>query len=174
MRTNVSDPLSLTSAVRREVLAIDPNQPISNVRTIEQNMADVVAPQRLTALLVCAFAAFALLLAAVGLHGVMSYVVQQRRNEIGIRLAIGAQSRDVLQLIVGDGLKLTAIGIVIGSVLALLIGRVLSASLYNVSAADPWSYAAIVVLLTFVSLAACCGPSRRALGVDPLIALRRD
>lgn len=77
-------------------------------------------------------------------------------------------------MIVGDGLKLTAIGIVIGSVLALLIGRVLFASLYNVSAADPWSYAAIVVLLTFVSLAACYGPSRRALGVDPLIALRRD
>ena len=174
VRTNVADPLSLSSAVRREVLAIDPNQPIFNVRTIEQDMADVVAPQRLTALLVCAFAAFALLLAAVGLHGVMSYVVEQRRSEIGIRIAIGAQSKDVLQLIVGDGLKLTAIGIVVGSVLALLIGRVLSASLYNVSAADPWSYAAIVVLLTFVSLAACYGPSRRALGVDPLIALRRD
>src|SRR5262249_1933891 len=113
VRTNVSDPLSLTNAVRREVLAGDPNQPIFNVRTIEQDMASVVAPQRLTAILVSAFATFALLLAAIGLHGVMSYVVEQRQTEIGIRIAIGAQGKDVLKLIVGDGLKLTAIGIVI-------------------------------------------------------------
>ena len=174
VRTNTSDPLSLTNAVRREVLACDPNQPIFNIRTIEQDMSAVVAPQRLTAILVSIFAGFALLLAAIGLHGVMSYVVEQRQTEIGIRIAIGAQRKDVLKLIVGDGLKLTAIGIVIGSVLTLLLARVISASLYNVSSADPWSYAAIVVLLTFVSLAACYGPSRRALGVDPLTALRRD
>jgi putative ABC transport system permease protein len=174
VRTNVSDPLSLTSAIRREVLACDPNQPIFNVRTIEHDMSAVIAPQRLTAILVSIFAGFALLLAAIGLHGVMSYVVEYRQTEIGIRIAIGAQRKDVLKLIVGDGLKLTAIGIVLGSVLALLLARVISASLYNVSSADPWSYAAIIVLLIFVSLAACYGPSRRALGVDPLTALRRD
>jgi putative ABC transport system permease protein len=172
VRTTVSDPLSLTNAVRREVLALDPNQPIFNVRTIEQDMSAVVAPQRLTAILVSCFAGFALLLAAVGLHGVMSYVVEQRRSEIGIRIAIGAQRKDVLKLIVGDGLKLTAIGLVIGSTLALLSGRLLSASLYNVSPADPTVYAAIVFVITLIALAACYGPSRRALGVDPLIALR--
>jgi len=172
IRTNVSDPLTLTNAVRREVSACDPNQPIFNVRTLEQDMAAVVAPQRLMAILVSSFAGFALLLAAIGLHGVMSYVVEQRRSEIGVRIAIGAQRKDILQLIVGDGLKLTAIGLVIGSVSALLLGRALSASLYQVSAADPWIYAATITLLTFVSLAACYGPSRRAVGVDPLVALR--
>ncbi|HEV2836940.1 MAG TPA: ABC transporter permease [Pyrinomonadaceae bacterium] len=172
VRTNVSDPLTLANAVRREVLACDPNQPIFNVRTLEQDMAAVVAPQRLMAILVSSFAGFALLLAAVGLHGVMSYVVEQRRSEIGVRIAIGAQRKDILRLIVGDGLKLTAIGLVTGSVLALLLGRVISASLYQVSAADPWTYAATITMLTFVSLAACYGPSRRALGVDPLVALR--
>ena len=172
VRTNVSDPLSLTNAVRREVLACDPNQPIFNVRTIEQDMSTVVAPQRLTAILVSFFAGFALLLAAIGLHGVLSYVVEQRRSEIGIRIAIGAQRKDVLKLIVGDGLKLTAIGLAIGSTLALLLGQLLSTSLFNVSPADPWIYAAIVFLITLVSLLACYGPGRRALGVDPLIALR--
>ena len=102
----------------------------------------------------------------------MSYVVEQRRSEIGVRIAIGAQRKDVLKLIVGDGLKLTAIGLVIGSTLALLSGRLLSTSLYNVSPVDPWIYSAIVILITFIALAACYGPSRRALGVDPLIALR--
>lgn len=172
VRTNVSDPLSLTNAVRREVLAGDPSQPIFNVRTLEQDMSTVVAPQRLMAILVSAFAGFALLLAAIGLHGVLSYLVEQRQSEIGIRIAIGAQRKDVLKLIVGDGLKLTALGILIGSTVALLLGRLLSASLYNVSPADPWIYLAIVFLITLVSLVACYGPSRRALGVDPLIALR--
>jgi putative ABC transport system permease protein len=172
VRSNISDTLSLTNAVRREVLACDPNQPIFNVRTIEQDMSTLVSPQRLTAILVSSFASFALLLAAIGLHGVLSYVVEQRRSEIGIRIAIGAQRKDVLKLIVGDGLKLTAIGLVIGSLLALLLGRLLSASLYKVSPADPWIYSSIIFLITIVSLAACYGPSRRALGVDPLIALR--
>ena len=172
VRTSISDPLSLTNAVRREVLAGDANQPVFNIRTIEHDMSEVVAPQRLTAVLFSFFAAFALLLAAVGLHGVMSYVVEQRRSEIGIRIAVGAQRKDVLKLIVGDGLKLTAIGIVIGSILALLLGRLLSHSLYNVSPADPWIYTGIIILLTLVSAAACYGPSRRALNVDPLIALR--
>ena len=172
VRTSVSDPLSLTEAVRREVLACDANQPIFNVRTLEQEMSEVVAPQRLTAILSGFFAGFALLLAAVGLHGVMSYVVEQRRSEIGVRMALGAQRKDVLKLIVGDGLKLTTVGIAIGVVLALLLSRVLSSFLFNVSPLDPVLYAGIVILLTFVSLAACYGPSQRALRVDPLLALR--
>jgi len=172
IRTDVSDPMSLTNAVRHEVLACDANQPVFNVRTIEQDMSQVVAPQRLTAVLVGFFAGFALLLAAIGLHGVMAYVVEQRRTEIGVRMAIGAGRKDVLKLIVGDGLRLTAIGIVIGSILALLFSRILSSSLYNVSPLDPWIYAGITLLLTLVSAAACYGPTRRALAVDPAIALR--
>lgn len=172
VRTNVSDPLSLTSAVRREVLAGDANQPVFNIRTIERDMSEVVAPQRITTILVMFFAGFALLLAAIGLHGVLSYLVEQRQGEIGVRMAIGAQAKDVLRLIVGEGLKLTAIGVVIGTIAALLVTRVLSNLLFNVSPADPWVYAGIIILLTIVTAAACYGPSRRALKVDPLIALR--
>jgi putative ABC transport system permease protein len=172
VRTKGSDPLSLGSSVRREVLAVDPGQPVYNIRTMEQDMAEVVAPQRLLMLLLGFFAAFALLLAAIGLYGVMSYAVEQRRHEIGIRMALGAQARDVQRLIVYNGLKLTIIGIAFGLLLALGLSRLISSMLYEVGATDPPVYAGITFLLALVSLVACYAPARAATKVDPLVVLR--
>src|SRR6201988_3069872 len=133
---SAQDPGSLASAVRREILSIDPDQPIANVRTLEAVTADSVAPRRMSMTLLGLFASIALLLAAVGIYGVISYLVVQRTHEIGVRMALGAQRRDVLGLIVGHALKLVGIGTAIGLILALLSTRTLSALLYSVGAFD--------------------------------------
>jgi putative ABC transport system permease protein len=169
-----AEPRSLAAAVRSAVWSIDKDQPVSNVSTMEDVLSDSIARQRFSMLLLGLFAAVALLLAAVGLYGGMSYSVAQRTHEIGIRMALGAQSRDVLKLAVGQGLRLVLIGVVLGLAAAFTLTRVMSSLLFGVSATDPTTFIAISLVLIGVAALASYIPARRAAKVDPLIALRYD
>ena len=168
------DPQALAGPVRREVLALDGELPVFGVRSVESAMGDSLASRRFSMLLLGIFAAAALVLAAVGVYGVMSYAVVQRTREIGIRMALGARQDDVLRLVVGGGARLAVAGIALGLVLALGLSRVLSGMLYGVSAADPLTYAGIALLLASVALFASWLPGRRAARVDPAVALRAE
>jgi putative ABC transport system permease protein len=168
------DPAALAPAVRRESNAIDPAQPVYRVRTMEEVMAGSIATQRLSATLLTFFAAVALVLAAVGIYGVMSYAVTQRRHEIGVRMALGARPRDVMRMVVGQGMLLTLIGLVVGLAGALALTRVMSSLLYGVSATDPFVFLTVPFALAAVALLANLVPARRAMRVDPLVALRYE
>ena len=168
------EPLSLASAVRRTVWEIDKDQPVSNISTMEDVLSESVARQRFSMLLLGIFAALALVLAAVGIYGVMSYSVAQRTHEIGIRMALGAQKSDVLKLAVGHGLKLVLIGVAIGLVAAFVLTRVMASLLFGVSATDPVTFITISLVLISVALLASYIPARRATRVDPMIALRYE
>jgi len=169
-----SSPASVASAIRREVEALDKGQPISDVRTLDQAVGEAVADRRFTMVLLAAFAALALILAAVGIYGVISYAVAQRTHEIGIRMALGAQSADVLRLVVGRGLTLTVVGVGTGLVGALGLTHFLSSMLYGVQPTDPVTFAGVALVLTGVALLASYVPARRATKVDPMVALRYE
>ena len=173
IRTGI-EPLSLAATVRRTVWEIDRDQPVSNVRTMEDVLSESIARQRFSMLLLGIFAALALALAAVGLYGLMSYAVAQRTREIGIRMALGAQARDVLRLVVAQGLKLVLVGVVIGLVVAYMLTRLMSSLLFGVSATDPTTFIAISLMLLCVAVLASYIPARRATKVDPLVALRYE
>ena len=165
---------SLAASVRRLVLTLDPEQPVFNVRSMEQVVDQSVAGARFQTLLLGLFAALAVLLAAVGLYSVIAHSVSERTREIGIRMALGAQARDVLRLILGRGLRLALLGVALGLVAATGLTRLIRSLLYGVSANDPLTLVAISMLLTLVSLLACWIPARRATRVDPVVALRRQ
>jgi putative ABC transport system permease protein len=167
-------PLSLANAARNEVWAIDRNLPVSNVKTMEQRLGDAIAQPRFSALLLGLFAALALLLAAVGIYGVISYMVEQRTREIGMRMALGASAGDVLKLVVGRGLALTLAGVALGVLGAFGLTRLISGLLYGVKTTDPLIFAAMPALLALIALLACYIPARRAAKVDPMIALRHE
>ncbi|HEY3134922.1 MAG TPA: ABC transporter permease [Blastocatellia bacterium] len=169
-----TEPTALFSAVRREVLAVDPDQPIYNLNTMEQIRADSIAPDRLNLMLLGTFAAVALVLAAVGIYGVMAYSVTQRTHEIGIRMALGAGQGDVLGMVVRQGMKLAFGGLVIGLGGALLATRAMTGLLFGISPTDTATFAAISIVLAGVALGACFLPARRATRVDPMIALRYE
>jgi putative ABC transport system permease protein len=169
-----SDPNQLISAVRQQVKAIDPDQPIYGIRTMDEIRAESVASERLNLTLLSIFAGIALVLAIVGIYGVMSYSVTQRTHEIGIRLAIGAQSRDVFRMILRQGMTLALIGIGIGLVGALVLTRLMTTMLFGVEPTDPVTFAVIAALLTGVALLACYLPGRRAMKVDPVVSLRYE
>ena len=171
MRASV-DPQSLVPALHGVVGQLDPQLPIYAVNTMEQLRAERIAPDRLNLLLLGSFAGLALVLALIGLYGVISYAVTQRIPELGIRIALGAQTRDVLRLVIGQGMKLGLLGIAFGVTAALLLTRLMRSLLFQVSATDLTTYAAIIALLCAVILLACWLPARRATQVDPLIALR--
>ena len=168
------DPAEMAPTIRREIASLDADQPVSDVRTMTQVMADTVSRARFNTLLLGIFAGLATLLAAVGIFGVMNYSVQLRTREIGLRMALGAQPRRVLMLVLRQGLLLTLIGIGVGLAGSLALSRVMSGLLYGVGASDPATFAAIVVLLAVVALIACYIPARRATRVDPLIALKYE
>jgi predicted permease len=168
------DPLSMAGMIKKEVLAVDKDQPVNNVRTMEQILTTSISQHRFSMLLLGIFAGVALILAAVGIYGVMSYTVAQRRHEIGIRQALGASRGDVLRLVVGQGLALTAAGVCLGLLGAFLLTRLMSSLLYGVSATDPLTFAGLALLLAGVALGACYVPARRATKVDPMIALRYE
>ena len=165
---------AIAPAVQREVRALDPAQPVSDVRSMNQVMADWVSRSRFNTLLLGLFAGLATLLSAVGIFGVMNYSVALRTREIGLRLAIGAQPRSVLLLILRQGLFLTVIGVVLGLVAAFALTRLLSGLLFGVGAVDVTTFSAISLLLIVVSLLACYLPARRAMRIDPLRALRYE
>jgi putative ABC transport system permease protein len=169
-----SEPLTLAAAVRREVQAVDKDVPASSVRTMEQFFAATVAPRRFSLLLLGIFAGAALLLAAMGIYAVIAYTVSRRTHEIGIRMALGAQTGDVLRMILGQGLKLILIGVGVGVVGALALTRLMSSLLFNVSVVDPLTFFGVSALLTVVALLACYIPARRAMKVDPMEALRYE
>jgi putative ABC transport system permease protein len=166
------EPASLTAAVRAQVTALDAQQPIYNIRTMEQLRDESVATEKLNVMLLLIFAAVALVLALVGIYGVMSYAVTQRTQEIGIRLALGAQTGDVLRMVIGQGMRLAALGIGIGLALALALTWLMKALLFGTTATDPLTFASVATVLALVALLACWIPARRATQVDPMISLR--
>jgi putative ABC transport system permease protein len=167
-------PRSLIAAIRKEVQAIDKDQPISNIHTLDELLDKSVAQRRFNLWSLGIFASVALALAAMGIYGVMSYLVAQRKHEIGVRMALGAQPRDVLKMVVGRGLRLVLVGLGVGLVGALALTRLLRNLLFEVSATDPLTFALIATLLLGVALLACYLPARRATKVDPLVALRQE
>ena len=168
-----ADPAALTTTLRREVLALDKDLPIFNVQTMEDVVAASIGSRRVSMLLFSVFAGAALLLAAVGIYGVMAYTVTQRTQEIGIRMALGAQAGDVLRMVVRQGMTLAIIGISVGLAGALGLTRVIASLLFGVNATDPLTFVAISLLLAFVALFACYLPARRAAKLDPIKALAR-
>jgi putative ABC transport system permease protein len=169
-----SDPQNLANAIRGEVLAIDREQPVSSVRLLDRVVAESVGERRLTTLLLGLFAGVALVLSGVGIYGVLSYSVMQRTREFGIRMALGAQTGDVLKMIIKQGLLLTLIGVGVGLLGAFALTRLITSLLFGVSASDPLTFAAVATVLSTVALLACYIPARRATRVDPLTALRYE
>jgi putative ABC transport system permease protein len=169
-----NDPTSVYSAVRSLVSDIDPELPLHDMRPMSKVVAETMASQKLTLWLVGGFAGLALVLAFVGIYGVMSYSVTERLHEIGVRVALGAQGRDVLRLVVGHGMRVAALGLLIGVVGALLATRAMTGLLFGVRPSDPVTYVVIAAVLGLAALAACYLPARRATAVDPLLALRHE
>jgi putative ABC transport system permease protein len=168
------DPTNLAGAVRREVKAIDPDQPVAAMKTMDDLMASAVSAPRYRTSLLALFAFVALVLASTGIYGVMSYSVAQRTHEIGIRMALGAGRRNVLSLVVRQGMTLVAIGVVLGLLGAFALTRVMSSLLFEVTPKDPLTFVGVAVFLPVIALLACYLPARRATMVDPLIALRYE
>jgi putative ABC transport system permease protein len=171
---STADTQSLAAAMQREVRAIDRDQPIYNIRMMNEVLAESVSSRRVTMLLLGLFASLSLLLAMVGIYGVISYTVTQRTKEIGIRLALGARASDVMRLIVGQGMLPVLIGVGIGLAAAFALTRVMSSLLFSVSATDPLTFIGVSLLLALVALVACLIPARRATKVDPMVALRYE
>src|SRR5262245_374514 len=168
------DPMSVVASARREIHAVDPDQPVSNIRTMEGVLDEEIGQRRLGMTLVTAFAGLAILLASLGIYGVLSYFVVQHTREIGVRLALGAQRRNVLGLVLKNGMTLALIGVAIGLVAAFALTRLMSSLLYEVKAADPITFTAVAAILAVVASLACYIPARRAMKVDPMVALRCD
>ena len=169
-----TDPTSLAGAVRAQIQSIDPDQPVSRINTMDQVLADYLADRRFTMLLLASFATVAMLLAALGIYGVMAFAVRQRTQEIGIRLALGASFANVFRVVFAQGMQLVGAGVAIGIAGAWAVTRVLFSLLYEVSATDALTYAAVSAVLAAVALLAIYIPARRATKVDPMVALRYE
>jgi putative ABC transport system permease protein len=168
------NPTQLTAAVRNEVQALDPSLPVSNVKTVRQMIDERISAKRLMTYILAVFGLTALLLASIGIYGVMSYAVSQRTQEIGIRMALGARAMDVLKLVVKNGMVLALIGMAIGLAGAFALTRLLHNLLFHVTPTDSLTFAVVSFALVLVALFACYIPARRATKVDPLVALRYE
>jgi predicted permease len=166
------DPTAIMGQVRETVRELDPRDVVYNVQTMDEVVATSYAARRLTMILLTGFAALALTLACVGIYGVISYLVGQRTQEIGIRMALGAQRRDILVLVLGEGTKMALLGAAAGTVASLVLTRLMAKQLFGVSAHDPLTYAMVACVLMLVAIAACYVPARRAVRVDPMKSLR--
>ena len=165
---------AVAANLRAEILAMNPIRPVDAVRPLEQILSGQVAPRRFNAILLGSFAALGLLIAMVGIYGMISYSVSQRTREIGVRMALGAQRCDVLSLVVGQGMRLALLGVGIGLVAALALSRMLQTLLFEIKPTDPFTFAIIPLALAGVALFACWVPARRAARVDPMVALRYE
>ena len=174
VRSQSGDPLRFTGPIRSELAAIDKNQPIHSFKTLEATVSELVAPQRFTTVLLAGFAALAALLAAVGIYGVMSYAVTQRTREIGVRMALGAQPKDVLKVLMTHGFMLVSVGVGLGLAASFALTRLMADLLFGVEPTDKATLGAMTLLLVAVALVACFVPARRAMKVDPLVALRYE
>jgi putative ABC transport system permease protein len=174
VRAQAGDPANLIPSLRRELAAINPNLPLHSFKLLEDSVAEGIASDRFFTFLLATFAALAALLSAIGIYGVMSYAVTQRTHEIGVRMALGAQLRDVLNLALRQGMTLALSGVALGLIASYGLTRLMTKHLFEVSPTDPPTFAAITLLLTGVALLACYIPARRATKVDPLVALRRE
>jgi ABC-type antimicrobial peptide transport system permease subunit len=173
MRTP-GDPTALGDAVRQAVREVDPNLPVTDMMTQEARSNETLASERVLAELLSFFGLLALVLAAIGLYGVMAYSVAQRTNEIGIRMALGARAGDVVRLVVWQGLRFVVAGLAVGALATLALKRFVESQLYGVEPADPLTFAVVGASLMAVALLACWAPARRAAKVDPVIALRNE
>jgi putative ABC transport system permease protein len=169
-----SDPAKMTGPVRSEILAVDPGQPVYDVKTMQQIVSESVSQPRLYTVLIAIFAALALILAAVGIYGVMNYSVAQRTHEIGIRVALGAQTRDILKMVVGQAMLLALIGVAIGLVAAFILTRVMESLLFGVGTRDALIFISIPLMLAAVAFVSSYIPALRATKVDAMIALRHE
>jgi putative ABC transport system permease protein len=170
----VRNPTNLIADVRGIIRSVDPDQPLGGISTMERLASDSIAPRRLTMLISGLFAALALVLAMIGLYGVISYSVAQRSHEFGIRMALGAAKGDILRLIITHGLTLAVAGVIVGMGGALALTRVLTSLLFGIAPNDPMTFGAVATLLICVALLACYIPARRATKVDPMVALRYE
>ena len=168
------DPATLTRTLKDEIYGLDPEQPLSDLVTLPELLAGSVSPQRFTLMLLGGFAALALLLAGVGVYGVIAYAVGQRTREIGIRMALGAAGREIRRAVILPAVGLAALGVALGSAGALLLGRLVAPDLYQISPHDPLTFAVVAGILLAAAWAACALPARRASRLDPLIALRSE
>jgi ABC-type antimicrobial peptide transport system permease subunit len=167
-------PTSIMGQVRETVKEIDQRDVIYNVQTMDEVVATSYAARRLTMILLTGFAALAMMLACVGIYGVVSYLVGQRTQEIGIRMALGAQRRDIMVLVLGEGVKMAMIGAGVGTAASLGLTSLMANQLFGVSAHDPLTYGSVACALVLVTIAACFVPARRAVGMDPMKSLRWD
>ena len=174
VRVTSGDPLAVVPAIKREVQALDPQQPLGTISTMEKNIGNSLGARRLTMVLLGSFAALALVLASVGLYGVMALSVTQRTRELGIRMALGAKHGDVMRLVLGQGALLVGVGLVLGLLGAIAAGRVLVSLLYQVGSLDGLALLTAMSALSFIAMIACYVPARRATRVDPMVALRQE
>jgi putative ABC transport system permease protein len=174
MLRTAAEPMSLANDVEHLIHSVDPDQPIYHVKAMTQYLSESLSQRKFATVLLALFGLLALLLAAVGNYGVISYLVEQRTREIGVRMALGAQRREVQNMVVLRGARLAVIGVLLGIAMALLVTRALAGLLFGVGAADPWTFSAVTVLLIFVALFASYIPARRAAKVDPIVALRYE
>jgi putative ABC transport system permease protein len=168
------DPQWLAESMRAVVHAVQPDQPIEGLQTMSSLMSQSLASRRFTLLLVGSFAGLALILAVIGIYGMIAYSVSQRTREMGLRMALGANPGDVLRLVLWQGLKLVSFGLLFGVSTALAMTRFMSSLLFGVTATDPVTFVSVVIVLTLVALTACYIPARRAMSVDPIVALRHE
>lgn len=169
-----SEPAALADAIVQQVRAIDPDVPVYDIATMVERVHESVARQRFAMTMLGAFAAFAMILAAVGVYGVMSFLVTQGTPDIAIRMALGAQRNSILSLVFQQGMALALIGVGLGLIGAFSLTRLMGGLLFGVSARDPLTFLGVALLLTLVALAACYFPARRAMRVDPMVALREE
>jgi ABC-type antimicrobial peptide transport system permease subunit len=168
------DPLALAGSIRQSILGLDPGQPIRSIATLRDVMSESIARDRFFTVLFGMFGGLALVLAAVGVYGVLAFSVGQRTQEIGVRMALGARAADVLRMVVGGGMLLVLTGVALGALSSLVLTRVLKSQLYGLSATDPAAFVMAPAVLTAVALLACYVPARRATRIDPIAALRDE